>query len=125
MRAVQKTMSATGVAPAKDAVKASALRAVATSGLPRRCRRSSRSEEHTSELQSRRDLVCRLLLEKKKKKELQQQLFPDLLPWPSDFDIGTINRAAEILLSFTINLLVAKLQPSLPFVMDYFELITH
>src|SRR5438874_6737654 len=33
------------------------------SGLP-----SLRSEEHTSELQSRRDLVCRLLLEKKKKK---------------------------------------------------------
>src|SRR5206468_4790574 len=28
----------------------------------------SRSEEHTSELQSRSDLVCRLLLEKKKKK---------------------------------------------------------
>src|SRR5438874_9668645 len=29
----------------------------------------NRSEEHTSELQSRRDLVCRLLLEKKKKKK--------------------------------------------------------
>src|SRR5690349_23021375 len=29
---------------------------------------ATRSEEHTSELQSRRDLVCRLLLEKKKKK---------------------------------------------------------
>src|SRR5699024_11453371 len=29
-------------------------------------RASSRSEEHTSELQSRFDLVCRLLLEKKK-----------------------------------------------------------
>src|SRR6266496_4728898 len=28
--------------------------------------RPCRSEEHTSELQSRRDLVCRLLLEKKK-----------------------------------------------------------
>src|SRR5690349_10494248 len=28
---------------------------------------SMRSEEHTSELQSRRDIVCRLLLEKKKK----------------------------------------------------------
>src|SRR5438874_7895449 len=27
----------------------------------------ARSEEHTSELQSRRDLVCRVLLEKKKK----------------------------------------------------------
>src|SRR5438874_13366047 len=31
-----------------------------------------RSEEHTSELQSRRDLVCRLLLEKKKKKKKKQ-----------------------------------------------------
>src|SRR5690606_40343230 len=30
--------------------------------------RASRSEEHTSELQSRENLVCRLLLEKKKKK---------------------------------------------------------
>src|SRR6266496_5780787 len=29
-------------------------------------RRTGRSEEHTSELQSRRELVCRLLLEKKK-----------------------------------------------------------
>src|SRR5256885_11845062 len=31
------------------------------------CRRSNRSEEHTSELQSPCNLVCRLLLEKKKK----------------------------------------------------------
>src|SRR3712207_2392737 len=31
------------------------------------CARSGRSEEHTSELQSRQYLVCRLLLEKKKK----------------------------------------------------------
>src|SRR3712207_7937033 len=30
--------------------------------------RNNRSEEHTSELQSRQYLVCRLLLEKKKKK---------------------------------------------------------
>src|SRR5438874_3018066 len=30
---------------------------------------TTRSEEHTSELQSRRDLVCRLLLEKKKKED--------------------------------------------------------
>src|SRR6266513_4815711 len=47
------------------------------SGTPPRCRpaarrrrrrrHSARSEEHTSELQSRFDLVCRLLLEKKKK----------------------------------------------------------
>src|SRR5438105_10870042 len=37
----------------------------ATRGGPSR-RRPPRSEEHTSELQSRVDLVCRLLLEKKK-----------------------------------------------------------
>src|SRR5438034_7013882 len=32
--------------------------------------RKGRSEEHTSELQSHSDLVCRLLLEKKKNKEV-------------------------------------------------------
>src|SRR5690606_39755528 len=32
--------------------------------------RFKRSEEHTSELQSRENLVCRLLLEKKKKKNM-------------------------------------------------------
>src|SRR5438045_9738811 len=32
----------------------------------------ARSEEHTSELQSLRHLVCRLLLEKKKKNKIQQ-----------------------------------------------------
>src|SRR2546421_9383606 len=32
----------------------------------RRRHRAHRSEEHTSELQSRSDIVCRLLLEKKK-----------------------------------------------------------
>src|SRR3712207_7808322 len=53
--------------------------AVAAGGLARRAgrgvrrragavrRRRRRSEEHTSELQSRQYLVCRLLLEKKKK----------------------------------------------------------
>src|SRR5207302_9889343 len=33
-----------------------------------------RSEEHTSELQSRENLVCRLLLEKKKKKKETKQI---------------------------------------------------
>src|SRR6266496_5721312 len=37
-------------------------------------RYNGRSEEHTSELQSRRDLVCRLLLEKKKTKEQRYEL---------------------------------------------------
>src|SRR5256886_9465876 len=34
---------------------------------PRKARANRRSEEHTSELQSQSNLVCRLLLEKKKK----------------------------------------------------------
>src|SRR2546430_12936931 len=36
--------------------------------------RLMRSEEHTSELQSQSNLVCRLLLEKKKKKKLASAL---------------------------------------------------
>src|SRR3712207_7579914 len=36
-----------------------------------RAMRNTRSEEHTSELQSRQYLVCRLLLEKKKKKYIK------------------------------------------------------
>src|SRR2546427_7188866 len=37
---------------------------------------ASRSEEHTSELQSQSNLVCRLLLEKKKKKKENQKQRP-------------------------------------------------
>src|SRR3989449_6319710 len=39
-----------------------------------------RSEEHTSELQSRLHLVCRLLLEKKKKRDNSLLAFTTLLP---------------------------------------------
>src|SRR2546421_4932441 len=39
-----------------------------------------RSEEHTSELQSRSDLVCRLLLEKKKPRSESQQARSPQLP---------------------------------------------
>src|SRR2546422_4403265 len=43
--------------------------------------RAGRSEEHTSELQSRLHLVCRLLLEKKKKPTTFRQTFKlDKLP---------------------------------------------
>src|SRR2546428_8467279 len=37
---------------------------------PREGEEQDRSEEHTSELQSRSDLVCRLLLEKKKSNDI-------------------------------------------------------
>src|SRR5690606_23076264 len=41
----------------------------ALAGRPKHVLEEVRSEEHTSELQSRENLVCRLLLEKKKKKK--------------------------------------------------------
>src|SRR6478672_13892259 len=54
-----------------DALPISSARAGSSPGSPPPgCpSASSRSEEHTSELQSRSDLVCRLLLEKKKQKQ--------------------------------------------------------
>src|SRR5437773_4461392 len=67
--------------PARDAARVHDLDGVGSGGSeePRHilahscqlaCRQHvARSEEHTSELQSHHDLVCRLLLEKKKKKD--------------------------------------------------------
>src|SRR5260370_11392213 len=52
-----------------------ARRLAKISGLDRAFFCNSRSEEHTSELQSHLNLVCRLLLEKKKKK----QMMPDTI----------------------------------------------
>src|SRR5690606_41844918 len=43
--------------------------AIIAGPIPLPTEKSLRSEEHTSELQSRENLVCRLLLEKKKKEE--------------------------------------------------------
>src|SRR5690349_23737990 len=48
------------------------LRARLAERVEQRGGHRGRSEEHTSELQSRRDLVCRLLLEKKKKIRYQR-----------------------------------------------------
>src|SRR2546430_12740467 len=45
------------------------------------CKRTMRSEEHTSELQSQSNLVCRLLLEKKKKRLIYQSLFISTFPY--------------------------------------------
>src|SRR5256885_11727847 len=56
------------VAPARradDVRRLEDLRRVLRAGLPRPLRAGLRSEEHTSELQSPCNLVCRLLLEKK------------------------------------------------------------
>src|SRR5438067_7884777 len=59
---------AAGNAPAVASVTRLALRPCRRFPGTTQGRRARRSEEHTSELQSRFDLVCRLLLEKKKKK---------------------------------------------------------
>src|SRR5207249_6770408 len=60
---------------------ANGVRASVAGPETKSARRSGpRSEEHTSELQSRFDLVCRLLLEKKNKKEsIRVQLIHQLL----------------------------------------------
>src|SRR5436309_4203068 len=57
-RSFTKVMVVRALPPGKYVLRA----AVAKNGQP-----IKRSEEHTSELQSRENLVCRLLLEKKKK----------------------------------------------------------
>src|SRR3712207_7266815 len=51
---------------------------VQTAGLAERYAEAIRSEEHTSELQSRQYLVCRLLLEKKKRRSTTPQRRPQL-----------------------------------------------
>src|SRR2546430_12396086 len=51
-------------------------RAVEVSRAVRQRRQAKRSEEHTSELQSQSNLVCRLLLEKKKKKSYHSTIQP-------------------------------------------------
>src|SRR5690349_22360551 len=71
--------SASATAPCHD-LTASADRVV--------IRIDQRSEEHTSELQSRRDLVCRLLLEKKKNNTPHQ-------PHTQIIQIQTINAKHE------------------------------
>src|SRR5687768_17952288 len=59
----QRTVSWVERDPAIDTAGVIALQ------IQRNCKAEIRSEEHTSELQSRLHLVCRLLLEKKKKKK--------------------------------------------------------
>src|SRR5215469_14803962 len=63
-----------GCSPSRPGIRRSARPCVFGSRPPSgvTARSVLRSEEHTSELQSRRDLVCRLLLEKKKEQTRRQ-----------------------------------------------------
>src|SRR6266496_2529840 len=70
--ALEMVRAGLGYLAAADAARlpattqAECLRELEQHGAMATAARAGRSEEHTSELQSRRDLVCRLLLEKKK-----------------------------------------------------------
>src|SRR2546425_7781941 len=74
-RTCRRTARAAVRPAARDRVRAA--RAALPAGRPSRRSRDSwcRSEEHTSELQSLAYLVCRLLLEKKKKNHLELVLY--------------------------------------------------
>src|SRR2546430_8537400 len=76
-----------------------------------------RSEEHTSELQSQSNLVCRLLLEKKKKANdfihtIRPNPPPD--PKPVSLSIGTIMRLTP-LASLATHLRSSLAPPSFPY----------
>src|SRR2546429_5715907 len=60
--------------------------------------RCPRSEEHTSELQSRLHLVCRLLLEKKKQADVHRQRHPRLDAAGHEIVRGTWSPHPEYLL---------------------------
>src|SRR2546422_2133055 len=67
--AVPEVVDAARALPLDDAILDGEAIAVDAGGWPLPFQSTMRSEEHTSELQSRLHLVCRLLLEKKKKEK--------------------------------------------------------
>src|SRR3989440_3797537 len=75
-------------------------------------RRIIRSEEHTSELQSRSDLVCRLLLEKKKKTH-QTTTNASLPPQPVESTASTLHHNCPPATPVIINS-PARVQPASP-----------
>src|SRR5436309_12115034 len=62
------TLFRSGTRPSAIETRGSTWSSRRSGPIPRKTKQT-RSEEHTSELQSRENLVCRLLLEKKKKKK--------------------------------------------------------
>src|SRR2546430_3486925 len=65
--------------------------------------RALRSEEHTSELQSQSNLVCRLLLEKKKKEFVPNSRFPERVEF-----IGDVNAYYDHLVNMQTSCLIME-----------------
>src|SRR3712207_6892185 len=63
-----------GAASASVAALVTDVASIVLDGVPDGASDVGRSEEHTSELQSRQYLVCRLLLEKKKSKQTNTRI---------------------------------------------------
>src|SRR5256886_10443565 len=81
---------------------------IAMSTSPSATTTPARSEEHTSELQSQSNLVCRLLLEKKKNKHIQanKESFANL---PLQFTHTTsINASCYIIFYFSVTCINVK-----------------
>src|SRR5262249_57760474 len=107
---------ATSGSPAAQARAASCPRSASTCAAcrvsratprgPGRAASSPRSEEHTSELQSLTNLVCRLLLEKKKTVRLMsaprsqrgssRRTLADALDWTHDLSVGRVLSAPRL-----------------------------
>src|SRR3712207_8995054 len=79
VRSLSGLLRPPGTTTASKSAAISGLTRASTGNLSSRSRPSMpwRSEEHTSELQSRQYLVCRLLLEKKNKREKKSQFEQD------------------------------------------------
>src|SRR5260370_62735 len=86
---------------------------------------STRSEEHTSELQSHLNLVCRLLLEKKKKTPCQEALqhaaslrpvsVPKRLPCAPAHTSTDMSRPQSVVTSSVFCIIIYARGSSLPF----------
>src|SRR5256886_7413017 len=73
-----------------------------------------RSEEHTSELQSQSNLVCRLLLEKKKKKQHFARTSPNLHPPPTTMALSRRTSPVRYSLSAAAGVYVLTRRSGLP-----------
>src|SRR2546430_8708919 len=71
----ESLMRSTRSTTSRYASSASVRPDAASTSVAVSCTESGRSEEHTSELQSQSNLVCRLLLEKKKQDESRDWLY--------------------------------------------------